>query len=183
MEKKFLENQFFLEQIEKKGFYVASSRFTDDTWKENRDFCDHCNGKATYCCPTPISTKIPADVFIAVLEMNNTTNRIMGIGLIRNKTYPKTWVYEDGNYNRNMYIGKRRIDRSEMTETEEKTMEILDAYCFKGNGHLKRGQGITSFPLKYLFHSYENGNDILQDIKIMFNSRIKKKEEKKKDEN
>ena len=183
MEKKFLENQFFLEQIEKKGFYVGSSRFTDDTWKENRDFCDHCNGKATYCCPTPISTKIPADVLIAVLEMNNTTNRIMGIGLIRNKTYPKTWVYEDGNYNRNMYIGKRRIDRSEMTEAEEKTMEILDNYCFKGNGHLKRGQGITSFPLKYLFHSYENGNDILQEIKNMFNSRIKKKEEKKKEEN
>jgi hypothetical protein len=65
-----------------------------------------------------------------------------------------------------------------MNESEEKIMELLDSYCFKGNGHLKRGQGITSFPVKYLFDSYEKGIDILQEIKNMFNSRIKKNENK-----
>jgi len=175
-ERKFLQKQYELEHIVNKQFYVGSSRFTNDTWKENRNFCLKYNIKTAYCSPIPISTKIPSDALICVLEMNNETNRIIGIGLIRNKTIPKIWIYEHGNYNRNTYIGKRRIDRSEMTDTEEKVMEILDSYCFKGNGHLKRGQGITSFPVKYLFESYEKQLDILQDIKNMFNSRIKKKE-------
>lgn len=126
--------------------------------------------------------KIPPDVLLGVLEMNNDINRILGIGLIHNKTRPKTWVYEQGNYNRNTYFGTRRIDRSEMTEAEEKIMELLDAYCFKGNGHLKRGQGITCFPLKYLFESFEQNVDILQEIKKMFNSRKKQKEGEKEKE-
>lgn len=173
-EREFLQKQYFLEHIVQKGFYVATSRFTNPTWKENRDFCLNCNEKIAYCCPIPISVKIPLDVLVCVLEMNNDTNRIIGIGLIRNKTIPKTWIYEHGNYNRNTYIGKRRIDRTEMTIEEEKIMEILDGYCFKGNGHLKRGQGITSFPVRYLFELFEKNVDILQEIKNMFNSRIKK---------
>jgi len=174
----FLQKKYVLEQIEAKKFYVATSRFTNDTWCENRKFCENFNNKTAYCSPIPISVKIPPDVLVGVFEMNNDTNRIIGIGLIHNKIYPKTWIYEHGNYNRNTYIGKRRIDRSDMTESEEKIMELLDSYCFKGNGHLKRGQGITSFPVKYLFNSYEKGIDILQEIKNMFNSRIKKNENK-----
>jgi FAD/FMN-containing dehydrogenase len=175
----FLQKKYVLEHIEEKKFYLASSRFTNDTWSENRNFCANFkNNKTAYCSPIPISVKIPPDVLVGVLEMNNDTNRIIGIGFIHNKTYPKTWIYEHGNYNRNTYIGKRRIDRSDMNESEEKIMELLDSYCFKGNGHLKRGQGITSFPVKYLFNSYEKGIDILQEIKNMFNSRIKKNENK-----
>ena len=175
-ERIFLQRKFELEHIISKGFYLGSSRFTDETWRENRKFCIENNINTAYSCPIPISTRIPNDVLIGVLEMNNDTNRIIGIGLIYNRTAHKVWVYEHGNYNRNTYIGKRRIDRSEMTETEEKLMVMLDSYCFKGNGHLKRGQGITSFPIKYLFESYEKEFDILQEIKNMFNSRIKKKE-------
>ena len=171
--------KYISEHIVAKKFYLATSRFTNDTWSENRKFCESFKNKTAYCCPIPISVKIPPDVLIGVLEMNNDTNRIIGIGLIPNKTYPKTWIYEHGNYNRNTYIGKRRIERSEMTESEEKIMELLDSYCFKGNGHLKRGQGITSFPIKYLFDSYEKDIDILQEIKNMFNSRIKEKEKEK----
>lgn len=173
-ERAFLQKQYNLEHIVNKRFYLASSRFTNHTWKENRDFCLDSNLKIAYCCPSPISVKIPPNVLVGVLEMNNDTNRIIGIGLIHNKTIPKTWIYENGNYNSNTYFGKRRIDRNEMTPDEEKIMEILDGYCFKGNGHLKRGQGITSFPVRYLFESFEKNVDILQEIKKMFNSRNKK---------
>ena len=174
----FLQKQYVSEHIEAKKFHLVTSRFTNETWCENRNFCENFKNKTAYCSPIPISGKIPPDVLVGVLEMNNDTNRIIGIGFIPNKIYPKTWIYENGNYNRNTYIGKRRIDRSDMTESEEKIMELLDSYCFKGNGHLKRGQGITSFPVKYLFDSYEKGIDILQEIKNMFNSRIKKNENK-----
>lgn len=173
-ERAFLQRQYNLEHIVNKRFYLASSRFTNDTWKENRDFCLDSNVKIAYCSPIPISVKIPPNVLVGVLEMNNDTNRIIGIGLIHNKTVPKTWIYENGNYNSNTYTGKRRIDRNEMTPEEEKIMEILDVYCFKGNGHLKRGKGITSFPVRYLFESFEKNVDILQEIKKMFNSRINK---------
>jgi hypothetical protein len=178
MERDFLQKKYVFDHIVEKKFYLASSRFTNETWSENRKFCEEYKKKTAYCCPIPISIKIPPDVLVGVLEMNNDTNRIIGIGLIYNRIYPKTWVYADGNYNRNTYFGKRRIDRSEMTESEEKIMELLDSYCFKGNGHLKRGQGITSFPVKYLFDSYEKDIDILKEIKIMFNSRMKEKENK-----
>jgi len=171
----FLQKKFSMEHIVSKRFYLGSSRFTNDTWNENRNFCFKHNVKTAYCCPIPISMKIPPDVLIGVLEMNNDTNCIIGIGLIQNRTTHKLWVYENGNYNRNTYIGKRRIDRKEMNEREETIMKILDSYCFKGNGHLKRGQGITSFPVKYLLDSYDKNMDILQEIKNMFNSRIKTK--------
>ena len=177
--RRFLQKQFELEHIIAKKFHLASSRFTDDTWMENRKFCEEYKKKTAYCCPIPISAKIPYDALVGVLEMNNDTNRILGIGLIHNRTVHKTWIYEDGNYNRNTYISKRRIDRSEMTEDEEKIMQILDQYCFKGNGHLKRGQGITSFPVKYLFDSFEKEIDLLQEIRNMFNSRNPKLKEKK----
>lgn len=178
--RRFLQKQFELEHIIAKKFRLASSRFTNDTWIENRTFCEQYQKKTAYCCPIPISGKIPFDHLVGVLEMNNDTNRILGIGLIYNRTVHKTWIYEQGNYNRNTYIGKRRIDRTEMTESEEKIMQILDQYCFKGNGHLKRGQGITSFPVKYLFDSFEKEINLLQEVKKMFNSRnpkLNKKEE------
>jgi len=174
-----LQKQYELEHIVAKKFYLASSRFTNNTWAENRKFFEEYQKKTAYCCPIPIYVKIPPDVLVGVLEMNNDTNRILGIGLIHNRTVHKTWIYEDGNYNRNTYIGKRRIDRSEMTEDEEKIMQVLDQYCFKGNGHLKRGQGITLFPTKYLFESYEKEIDLLQEIKNMFNSRNKRTDKEK----
>lgn len=173
MDRRILEKEFELEHIVAKKFYLASSRFNNNTWMENRKFCEEYKKKIAYCCPVPISMKIPLDVFIGVLEMNNDTNRIIGIGLINNRTVHKTWVYENGNYNSYTFIGKRRIDRLEMTEEEEKIMQILDQYCFKGNGHLKRGQGITYFPVKYLFDAFEKDINILQEIKNMFNSRKK----------
>ena len=69
------------------------------------------------------NAELPKKIPVKPPEMNNDTNRILGIGLIHNRTVHKTWIYEDGNYNRNTYIGKRRIDRSEMTEEEEKIMQ------------------------------------------------------------
>lgn len=169
-----LLKRFEIEHIKEKRCYIMTSRFTEETWTENRRFCEQHRVKAAYCCPIPISIKIPSEVSIFILEMNNDTNRIIGIGFIKNKTTPKMWIYEEGNYNRNTYLGKRRIDRSEMTVEEEKIMEILDTYCFKGYGHLKRGQGITLFPTKYLFESFQKDINILQELKNMFNSRNKK---------
>ena len=108
--------------------------------------------------------------------MNNDTNQIMGIGLILNIAYHrKKNVYEDFNYNRYSYFAKKRIDRSEFSILEQEVISILETLCFKGYGHLKRGQGITILPIPYLYKCYNENEkkiDIVQVIREMFNTRF-----------
>jgi hypothetical protein len=61
-----------------------------------------------------MTEKIPLNSLVFVVEMNNSTNKIEGIGLIRNMLHPekKLRVYQTGNYNRYTYYGNFRIDRS-----------------------------------------------------------------------
>ena len=59
-------------------------------------------------------------------------------------------IYENKNYTRFVYAGKYRIDRSEMTEQELEIMLAFDKLCFTGNRHMKRGQGLLSFPVEML---------------------------------
>ena len=48
---------------------------------------------------------VPPDTIIYVLEMNNSTNKIMGIGRIKNKKYAREKIYKSGEYNRHVYKG------------------------------------------------------------------------------
>ena len=159
---------------------ILTTRFTNDTWNENQQYLKKTekNGekkkKMIYCAPIPISSKIIPECFCAVLEMNNDTNQIIGIGLIPNIAYHrKKNVYGDFNYNRYSYFAKKRIDRSEFSVEEEEVISMLEILCFKGYGHLKRGQGITILPLPYLYKYYiEKQLDIIQIIRNMFNTRF-----------
>jgi hypothetical protein len=160
---------------------ILTTRFTNNTWNENQKYLhrqeeqnDGKKKKMIYCTPIPISLKIISECLCAVLEMNNDTNQIIGIGLIPNIAYHrKKNVYEDFNYNRYSYFTKKRIDRSEFSVEEEEVICILENLCFKGYGHLKRGQGITILPLPYLYKYYsEKKIDIVQTIRNMFNSRF-----------
>jgi hypothetical protein len=51
-------------------------------------------------------------------------------------------------------------------------MKLLDLLCFKGSGHLKRGKGLTMFPVSYLYSYFEKGVDIELEIREMFNRRF-----------
>ena len=134
--------------------YLLTSRFSSETWNENVNYRNqHPNIGCIYCAPEPNAKCIPVDSILFVLEMNNDTNKIMGIGLVRNHPVcNKYYVYENGNYNRYVFIGKKRIDRSEMTEEEEQIMKVFDILCFTGNQHMKRGQGLKSFPADMLYN-------------------------------
>ena len=66
--------------------------------------------------------------------MNNDSNQIMGIGMVRNRPYVNKYkVYENGNFNRYVFTGKERIDRTEMTDAEEEIMQAFDILCFTGH--------------------------------------------------
>ena len=101
---------------------------------------------------------------VYVLEMNNDTNQVMGIGLIRNYINPKykICVYNsDTNYNRYVYNSGYRKDRSEINEKLLKALEII---LFKGYGHYKRGQGITRIPWKRFGSSGKNIYYLFQNL-------------------
>ena len=153
--------------------HILTSRFTKSTWRENELYMEkHKNIGCIYGSPDPISKSIMIDTNIFILEMNNDTNKIIGIGLIRNQSVNgKLNVYSKGNYNRYSFIGKTRIDRSEMTEEEDLVMKIFDILCFRGNKHMKRGQGLKSFPTELLF-TLSKQLDLIKYIGNMFKERL-----------
>lgn len=122
-----------------------ATRFNNKTWEENCRWREKNNFQGCiYNSPVYIKDDIPLQIPLFVIEMNNETNKIEGIGKIINYVHTdrKYKVYSDSNYNRYTYHGKVRINR-EMIKNIEK-LEKLEARLFKGKGHLKRGQGILN---------------------------------------
>lgn len=158
------------------------SVFNTETIQENRAFIRKNNTKiqCIYCSPVELSAKISKDIGLAVLEMNNSTNKIVGIGLIINRPKHREYnVYGDGNYNRFQFLGKNHIAREEMTPEEQRIMTIFDILCFTGNQHLKRTQGVKSFPLHMLYNVKEKvGFDLVDFIYTMFKTRFTKQNAK-----
>ena len=68
---------------------IVSTRFNDVTWQENLDFRKNNNIKCIYGAPLELPPHIYLDTNVFVVEMNNSVNKITGIGLIRNKRYDK----------------------------------------------------------------------------------------------
>ena len=126
---------------------IATTRFNEKTWKENTAWREKNNWKGCiYGAPKQVSESISLFVPIFILEMHNDENVIQGVGLIKNAVSVDKYykIYSDGNYNRYTYKSEYRVDRKDMTEYEEKIMSIFDTLVFKGEQHLKRGQGIIA---------------------------------------
>jgi hypothetical protein len=119
------------------------TRFNNETWRENQRWREKNNfNGCIYNSPVYIKEDIPLMITIYVIEMNNDTNQIIGIGRLLNKVHTdkKYKIYEDQNYNRFTYRGKQRIDKDEIDSIE---LEKIEKRLFKSKKHLKRGQGIT----------------------------------------
>ena len=156
--------------------FLLTARFNTATWSENVKFRNE-NPMITsiYGSPIPLSKHIPTDAVIFMLEMNNDTNKIMGIGLVRNHPIMnKYFIHDSGDYNRYIYTGRNRIDREEMSEEEEKVMQIFDILCFKSKRHMKRLHGLKSFPADMLYKCKER-IDLVKFIANMFKIRLSSK--------
>ena len=130
-------------------FYIGTTRFSNSTYKENHDWRERFKWEGCiYGCNKKIPQVVPHLAMVYVLEMNNETNEIMGIGLVRNYINPKyrMCIYtSDTNYNRYIYNSSYRKPRAEINK---KLLLALELIVFKGYGHYKRGQGITTIPWK-----------------------------------
>lgn len=154
--------------------HLTTTRFNNLTWCENNIYRQqHPKIGCIYPTTEPNGQTIPEEANLFVLEMNNEQNRIMGIGLVKNKPiYNKYHVYSDPKYNYFAYIGKYRIDRTNMTNEEERIMKVFDILCFKGARHMKRLVGLKAFPIDMLYNC-RTILDLVEFITTMFKTRIK----------
>lgn len=139
-----------------------TTRFTTETFQENKRYRDVHNIACIYSSSLPISDKLPYQDYY-VLEMNNTTNRIMGIGKISKKLEPTEQIYSYKYYNRYTYKGI--LYASINQDIPQKYQDIIiriERKIFYGKGHIKRGSSFTSFPI------YKHIEDI-PDLISVFN--------------
>jgi hypothetical protein len=126
-------------------FYIACNRFNNATYKENMEYRMKHNENVIYGPSYKIRDIYPLGSLIFVAEMNNETNKIMGIGLIKNSLVSdkRHKVYENGEYNRYIYRGTYWISRENLLTIDSEIVEIFDNILFKGKSHMKRIPGIT----------------------------------------
>lgn len=150
-------------------FSIVTTRFTNLTWDINKAYRSKHN-----CCiygsPQEITPKILHDSLVFVVEMNNSTNKIEGIGLIRNKPLLDKYykVYDEGNYNRYVYRSNYHIGRETLISYNPELVENMDYILFKEKTHLKRGAGFITVPDKLLHHEKCNKMNIKEEIKQLF---------------
>ena len=151
-------------------------RYNNNTWEANKNYRDRKELACIYASPCKLAENIDLDSPVFVIEMNNSINEIMGIGLIKNKLADKVYkVQENSNYNRYIYIGYYHISRDIMNNYDSQLVFILDEILFKGRTHSKRGSGITKLPEKILNFDICKDINIKNQIKQIFLNHFREK--------
>ena len=157
---------------------IVSTRFSNATLAENRNYCSKTSIKGCiYGSPFEMSPHILYDSLVFVIDMNNDTNQIEGIGLVRNlpfidKYYP---IYAEGNYNRFVYKSEYHISREILLRNNHILVIVLDYLLSKEKNHMKRGCGFTTITQKIINgktnpkYKLLDINKISQAIKDCFN--------------
>ena len=153
---------------------IATTRFNDKTYEQNVNYKSKIGHTGClYGTPMKIKETIPLESNVYVIEMNNTTNKIEGIGLIMNKhILDKPYrIYDDMDYNRYIYKGNKRITVEAISdEYNKRVISVLEQLLFKGERHCKRAQGITQLPDWILHNKFEF--DFVQVFTQIFNKYI-----------
>lgn len=134
--------------------FIMSTRFTNETYEQNRLYRELNNiQEYIYCQRIQIKAQIPLNTPLYLVEMNNSTNQILGVGLIKNFIVTDKFykVYSSNDFNRYIYKTQYRIDREELLLANLPLVLALETICFKGKTHLKRIPGISVIPDKLLF--------------------------------
>ena len=151
-------------------FHLACTRFNNQTYKENRDYRIKHEEPVIYGSAFKTREIYSAGALIFVAEMNNETNKIEGIGLIKNLLVCDKYykIYSDNNYNRYIYRGKYWLSRQQLDKLDINISEILDNILFKGKSNMKRMSGITVLTDK-LFTNWEYElHDLKNKVKNAF---------------
>jgi hypothetical protein len=151
-------------------FTVVTGRYNDETWEASRQYRLKKKMACIYAPPYRLAEWIDLGSPVFVIEMNNLTNQIIGIGLIKNKlvTDKIYKVQSDSNCNRYIYIGDYHISREVIDDYNPMLVDVLDKILFTGYTHSKRGLGLTKIPEKVLKLDICKDIDIKKEIKNIF---------------
>lgn len=158
-------------------FTVVTGRYDNETWDATVSYRIKKNLACIYAPPCRLSPLIDLDSPVFVIEMNNSTNKITGIGLIKNKlvTDKVYKVQQDSNCNRYIYIGDYHIPRDKLDEYNPFLVYVLEEILFYGYTHSKRGIGLTKIPEKILKFDVCEGLDVKKEIRNIFVHHFKDK--------
>jgi hypothetical protein len=151
-------------------FYIACTRFNKLTYKENLDYRINNKEEVIYGAALKIRNIYSAGSLMFVAEMNNETNKIEGIGLIKNSLVSdkRHKIYENNDYNRYIYRGNYWLSRNQIENLDNEIIEILDNILFKGKSHLKFRTGITILTEKLFTHWNYELRTLKNKIKFLF---------------
>jgi ribosomal protein L34E len=101
-----------------------------------------------------------------MIDMNNDTNKIVGIGLVKKVNIPenRTRVYDNEEFNRYIIKSPYYKDRPFLIKKDNKIIEFLENILFKGYSHLKRTSNMT-LSFERLAHAPEIGSKFVQNKK------------------
>uniref|UniRef100_A0A6C0KPU8 Uncharacterized protein n=1 Tax=viral metagenome TaxID=1070528 RepID=A0A6C0KPU8_9ZZZZ len=166
-------------------FHIACTRFTNSTYNENIEYRKNNEEIVIYGAALKIRNIYSSGSNIFVAEMNNETNKIEGIGLVKNLLVSdkRHKIYSNTDYNRYIYRGNYWIGRHEL---DPEISEILDNILFKGKSHLKYRTGITIITEKIFTHWNYDLRILKNKIKIAFlnkfNYNLNNEEEEEEEE-
>jgi len=130
------------------AYLLASTRFTTAIYAENLRYRREHKVPVVYGSCMMIREKYPLYAVTFVLEMNNETNRVEGIGRIRNRpcyqemdnVYSNLLLSEHNTY---FYTGNHWVSRNTIQKMDAELLEIFENILFKKKTHVKRHAGIS----------------------------------------
>jgi hypothetical protein len=125
--------------------HIGCTRFTNETYADNMAYRQKYQVPVIYGSSLKIRATYPYECLIFVAEMNNQTNRIEGIGLIKNRLVfdGKRNIYKNQEYNSYIYKGKYWLSRADLDRYDPDICAVFDNVLFKKKTHMKCRIGIS----------------------------------------
>ena len=161
---------------------LMSTRYDSNTWMQYKKWREKykLNNSYYYSCPLPISDTIPIGSTVYILEMHNSLNKIMGMGVVilRPQDDKHYKIYDNDTFNRyhyhcNIYINRDTLSKDTLLMENGvwiSILELLELICFKGKRHSKRHMNIARLPMIY----YQGS--IMNKVTSLLKNMVEKKE-------
>ena len=152
---KYINECFLNPECEVDRVYdIYTTRFTSDTYYQNMRYKQNINWNgALYSTMLMFPVNTP-DKLLFILDMNNTTNKIVGIGLVQNLLAKDQSpnIYSNPAFNNYLYKSTYHIsldDCEEISSWRTFIEDEFEAKLFYGKSHSKRGGSFMTFPKKF----------------------------------
>lgn len=144
---------------------IYTTRFTSDTYFQNCRIKESLQWTGTLYGTMLTFPKNTPDKMLFVLDMNNTTNKVIGIGLVINilAKDQSLKIYDNPSYNNCLYKSKYYIQLINDSGTYHHHVDPLwikfietefEKRLFYGKGNLKRGSSFMRFPRKFILEKH-----------------------------